>query len=170
MSQYASMIKKAAVAVALTASVAALAGTSAGTAAAASVPFAKAHHVSVTIDYQVHKKLSGYSVNKPSTRVHSKDITKGESNDELAHKVYSESSTAINRYGRDAFYMTEKDSGGTLHVTDIQALLKRDVGGGPSVSLNLDVAPNSVRSFWIYTDDADGSWVHSLVTITNSVS
>ncbi len=148
-------------------SVGLLAGT-AGIASAAPTTYTKTHQISASFAFNVHQNNLFHKADASSTRHRDRTIAAGTPN--ASQSVVAESTAADDTYGSDNLIITEKDASGTLHVRDRQGLLFFWHGSGVVSEVAVDVAPNSTRSFWIYTDGAGGDYVHTLVTITNAVS
>ncbi len=141
---------------------------SAGMASAASTNFTRTHTVSTSYAFAVHQNNFFHKADAKSTRFRDLTITAGAAN--AVPTIYAESAPADDTYGSDNLMITEKDASGTLHVRDLQGLNFFWHGSSVVSHVDVDVAPNTTRSFWIDTDGAGGDYVHTLVTITNSVA
>lgn len=140
-------------------------------ASAASPTYIKSHHISASFDFTVHQNNLFHKADAQSHRSQTQDIQAGSPNPaSYLGNIFATSQQADDTYGTDNLYVSEKDSTGTLQVRDRQALSFFWHGSTVTSTLNVDVAPNTTRSFWIYTDGAGGDYVHTLVTITNAVS
>ena len=148
-----------------------LAGTAGTASAAPPANYAKTHQISASFQFQVHQNNFFHKADASSTKFRDRTIDTGTKNMlDLPQTMYAESAPADDTYGSDNLRITEKDTNGTLHIRDDQALNFYWHGTAVGSHLDLDIAPNTTRSFWIYTDGAGGDYVHTLVTITNKIA
>ena len=148
-----------------------LAGTAGTASAAPPANYAKTHNISASFQFQVHQNNFFHKADASSTKFRESSIAAGTKNMlDLPQTMYAESTAADDTYGSDNLRITEKDANGTLHIRDDQALNFYWHGTAVGSHLDLDIAPNTTRSFWIYTDGAGGDYVHTLVTITNKIA
>ena len=151
-------------------SAAALVGT-AGQAQATSPTYQKSHTVTASFQFNVHQNNLFHKADASSYRTGTQSIHAGEANPtSYLGNVFVTSKQADDTYGTDNLYVTETDSTGTVHVKDRQTLSFYWHGSTVTSAVDVDIAPNTTRSFWAYTDGAGGDYEHTLVTVTNAVS